>query len=122
MPGKVCPGHRAAALEAAGAGDAEAVGFVDEQHGVVLLCQCQQVGERRFVAQDAVEGFDGDHARGSGRPASSRTASSTLLWAKDSVRERLSRNPSIIEAWQCSSATIRVPGPPSAVITPMLAR
>ena len=60
MPGKGCPGHRAAALEGAGAGDAEAVRLVDEQHGVVLLGQGQQAGERGFVAQDAVEGFDGD--------------------------------------------------------------
>ena len=36
MPGKGCPGHRAAALKGTGAGDAEAVGLVDEQHGVML--------------------------------------------------------------------------------------
>jgi hypothetical protein len=61
MPGQGGPGHRAAALEAAGAGDAEAVGLVDQQHGVVLPGQRQQVSERRLVAEDAVDGFDGDN-------------------------------------------------------------
>ena len=71
--------------------------LVNEQHGVVLLGQCEEVRERGLVAVHAVDGFDGDECPRLRLVPDSRPASSGSLCANNSVRKRLSRNPSIID-------------------------